>query len=862
MNFPIDGFFCNDQIVFDRPGRFGSIAKGFRLHMPPIEHASDAVLNGLEDELRVLLRDLKAGAHYQFRYSVSADYKDALLDYYSATERLSQNAISTTSRNHKFTTYWQQLEEKRLRREQLHLYVNLPATAKASSTSYQSILASSATAFEEYGRLAAQVMERIGGNVTPLGDDDHYLDFLRFFNPSRSDTPEHYDPLASIVDNCLLSDASPVSDQSCNGFRMDGHYHGILALKSPPQATVSGMITMLTGLAMLDYSITINVHPLDTGNEIRREEKAAEKLQRALRHQHSERMRSALEARQSRIRRLISNEVVPFQMQFIIRTWDTTMPGLHAKLSALKAAVVKLHGATYYAPAFPSTARNFFVASTPGWTRDPYNECTLLVEDHNLANLLPVSSASAGMLDQAEAIFPGTKGNLVGIKTFVGHDPQPQHMIISGTTGSGKSMLLSDLLLQTEPYYGFTAIVDNGMAHARYTESVSDQPPIIIRPEGNITINYLDTDRMPLSPQHLGDAAAMVAMMIGADQREAREQSGLITKALSALYQSKFLQALEHYPDVAIAAARCAMRVNQLLRANDTLTLTEAFQRLTANHPRQSGQFEEMLSGISEDEASAFAYSHKDDPALSRLLFAFLEPSQMPTHSDLVALLEQQSHSSTRNAEKLDALATQLAQWSASGQNGKLVDGVTNVDFSGSHVHIELEKVTESSEQLLSLVAFLVTNHVHNEIINRPRNVHKRVILEEWGGFRNVPGGARITCNLYQRARKYNTSVISVLQQTRALEAEPEVASSMLGNACIGLFLKQRTTAELDYLTESFALPQSTREAILRFNEPSPELGAPFVYYHKGSDPIIATARHVLLDSSGVPQKSPALRGQ
>ena len=420
MNFPIDGYFCDDQILFDGPGRHGSIAKGFNLHLPAMEHASESVLSTLENELRVLLRGLKGDAHYQFRFSVGADYGGALLDYYDATKNLAGGDSTTTLRNQKFTRCWHQLEARQLRREQLHLYLNLPATTETSVGNYSSILASSAAAFEQYGTLFSQVLERIGGGVTPLDDDAHYVDFLRFFNPSRTDAKHQYDPLASIQENCFLSDASPVREGACNGFWMDGHYNGVLAIKSPPQVTFSGMITLLTGLPLLDYSITVNVKALDTNTEIRREEKASEKLQNALRHQPSERMNAALNTRLTRIRRLMSDEVVPFKAQFILRAWDATMPGLQAKLAALEAAIVKLHGATYYAPVFPSTARNFFIASMPGWTRDRYDDCTLLLEDHNLANLLPVASASSGLLDRAEAIYPGINSNLVGIKTFAG----------------------------------------------------------------------------------------------------------------------------------------------------------------------------------------------------------------------------------------------------------------------------------------------------------------------------------------------------------------------------------------------------------------------------------------------------------
>ncbi|MCB1095338.1 MAG: hypothetical protein KDN22_07130, partial [Verrucomicrobiae bacterium] len=457
-----------------------------------------------------------------FQWSVDSNYRQDLLDYYDATQHSQQSPAvdaSTTLRNQKFTGNWHRLEAGQLRRERLHLYINFPASGGSGKAAYRQAIDSATTTFDQHGALLSQLFARLGATVTPMDDDDHYLDFLRYFNPSRRDTEANFDVLSSIQENCFLSEAAPVTGNDYAGFWMDGHYHGILVLKSPPQTTYSGMIRQLTGLPMLDYSITANVRALDIAAEIRREESAIEKLQNALAHNPKQRMRSTVESKTLRIQRLMSDEVVPFQAQVIIRAWDPSMAGLQSKLAALESAIIKLNGATYYAPAFPPTARNFYLATMPGWTRDPYDEFSLYLEDHNLANLLPVSSTPTGLLKDAEAIYPGTNGNLIGIKTFVGQDSSPQHALVAGMTGAGKSLLLSDLLLQTEPFYGFTAIVDDGMSHAPYIRSVSDQPPIVIRPEGNITFNYLDTCGLPLSPQHLGDAAAMIAIMTGVEER-------------------------------------------------------------------------------------------------------------------------------------------------------------------------------------------------------------------------------------------------------------------------------------------------------------------------------------------------------
>ena len=45
-----------------------------------------------------------------------------------------------------------------------------------------------------------------------------------------------------------------------------------------------------------------------------------------------------------------------------------------------------------------------------------------------------------------------------------------------------------------------------------------DAKPIVIQPDGDITINYLDTKGLPLTPDHLASATALVARMVGLSQ--------------------------------------------------------------------------------------------------------------------------------------------------------------------------------------------------------------------------------------------------------------------------------------------------------------------------------------------------------
>ena len=75
---------------------------------------------------------------------------------------------------------------------------------------------------------------------------------------------------------------------------------------------------------------------------------------------------------------------------------------------------------------------------------------------------------------------------------------------------------MCDLLSQTEAFYDYTVIIEESLSYAGNTRTVEPGARlIIIRPDGDLTINYLDTHQLPLTPDHLATATALVARMMG-----------------------------------------------------------------------------------------------------------------------------------------------------------------------------------------------------------------------------------------------------------------------------------------------------------------------------------------------------------
>jgi hypothetical protein len=167
-----------------------------------------------------------------------------------------------------------------------------------------------------------------------------------------------------------------------------------------------------------------------------------------------------------------------------------------------------------YEPALERLGAQFFLLHLAGLDVQPLRSALWHdYDDALVANILPFSFDPGRTTSiEAEFIFEGPNGNLVGGRTFVGegNSQTPQNAVVIGTTGSGKSVNVIDILTQTEPFYAYTMIVEEGESYTTYVNTVDPSAePIIVQANGKLTMNYLDTRGLPLSGLHLSAAAAL-----------------------------------------------------------------------------------------------------------------------------------------------------------------------------------------------------------------------------------------------------------------------------------------------------------------------------------------------------------------
>lgn len=707
----------------------------------------------------------------------------------------------------------------------------------------EKILAAESRSFDVLESEIRGNFERLGGRVKRMDEAELFGQMYSFFNPSRiqsGDLGKLYDPTQSLMANLLTSEGNATD----SGFFLDGRFVGLLVIKSLPDATCSGIIQCITSsLPIREFGITMNVIPLDATLEIEKEEKEVTRIQRSLRGGGQHRVMTTLDQRMKRIQKLAGNEEVPFEVQIIIRAWDETQQGLQTKLGLIKAAISRMGLAKHYSPVFPVSAKAYFLASVPGWIWDSCRDFFHPIGDAPLANLLPISGSP--VLGDAEALYDGANGGVIGINTFLGEDgsESPQAALVCGKSGSGKSCFVIDFLTQTSPGYSFTAILDNGLSYQTYARTIDpDCETVIIKPDGRVTLNYLDTRGSPLSAEHLVDVVAVAHLMAGRrnDEDGDRMRRAVISRCANDFYREFALDWLRSGDGKRpLEVGRYAAALKRRDTVGEKLSLLEKHSRFIEWASGNEAEVEKLIAEIPELEVRGTPMS-----AILPLSFAFMAPEEAATHTDFQQWLQLESMGDGPDRDEVGALATLLKAWCADGGiYGGIFDGVNNVHFNGKVIHLELGQIPDSAQDLRNLAALIVTNQIKHELFRRPRNQRKRVVIEEFGSFLSIPGGEQIVRELSQTSRKYGTFVCVVAQQVQGLEA---CLSSLLGNIRMAFLMKQSSVQEVETLTKIFDLPESASEALSRFPEPSREHGAPFLCWRShGERPEIVTGFHV-----------------
>lgn len=822
---------------------------GFSIKGITLENASNGYCHQVRNANKSLLQALSAsGLRLQVTSSNSGSYKKELTDYYEDSKK--GNEWSELQRNADFSRFDDLIQANLLMRKEVHFFITRDLdnqkNRKISAEGLDALLSAEAKAFEVPIQQLKQAIQIAGGKAEQLTDAQLFMRFDKVLNPSQNPYNEElalqrFNPENSISENCLNSDMMPADDADC-GFYFDGKYHAILALKTLPNMTSSGIICQLSSLPIKDYSINLITTPLDLEKEISKLEDQISKLQKAVSSSNKARLHAPLQKCIERLDRLASGEVSPYQVQISILCWDSKTDELQSKVSALKSAILRLQGAQYYSVTNPLYARNFFLSHLLGAPviEEAFNHET---EDITVANLLPLSSTNDNSLTKAEAIYQTSQGGIFGLSVFTDQngDPYIKHGLITGKTGFGKSASTIHFMSQLQPHTDHMFIIEDGGSYLGYASTFgASANSLILDKNGNSTLNYLSTNGLPLTHQHLSDTAIFAEMMIDKDE-EHKISTSYLRKLLHEFYlefskkwvsknQSRFRQAKSEYQLAKLAFKKDPAK-------NPNALISNQYSDFLEKRRQNPEKYEQLESELQQDSIEF----HTED--MAQFTFAFMTEGEMPTHSDFYEWLCAKFPKPT---SKQEVLLSSFQHWCATrGVNGCLFDGVSTFSFNQKNVHVELGRISEQDQRLKEMAGFIVANSIRNTITRMDRSKTKLIVFEEVGSFLKFQSAENIVADYYQRGRKYNASVFSIIQQITDIPTK--LRNTILSNSSLALLFRQEDANNAEELQRAYKLPDSTTLALSTLPKPTKENGAAFISWQSGDDaPVIHSARVIV----------------
>jgi hypothetical protein len=859
-----NGYFFQDYQVHGHLGKGGILSRGYAVQFPDLSASDDQAFIDLESDIRLVLGALKADERLQLHVYTSSDFSVPLSHYLEHTKQISRIPIVSQVRDELVFRYRARMESDTLIQTNCRLYLSskLPDLAltadKKRVRGFDEVFKVLRRSFDQREQFFDLLLRQYGGSCVGLDNEGHYKEMLSFWSPRQARVwqPAEIDWLRTIEDLCSFSDIAPAE----HGFRLDGQYFGLMVFKTMPRSTWARTMEPFFALTIPNLRVVVNMEPLEIESEMRHEEDRFSKLVSNL-DPRSPSLQSevGLDKHRERMRRLMSNQGLPFRAQILAVAHDCTADGLATKIEALRAAIGKT-GAEPYQPQLVTAAINFFNCATPGvgpWIN--YRDYWHKIDDLNLANMWPAGSTPRADLGRADWIADGDNNNLIGGRLFIG--AQPVHMLVAAATGAGKSSFLQTMALQTALDFGLMVVIDDGLSWVTTCQKLDPASrPIVVRSNGGQTFNIFDTCGLPLSPEHLASTTALIHLLVGtaADEDKDKLRTGLISELIQQAYGAAYRTWRNREPRTHFEVCRRAKILMRFQEARGIESLTDACLEASQAGPDQLLEYEDRLG--SADEILALDRDPGTEHLVRSVAFASWTPEMFPTLFDLQDELAAAGRQRGPHQELCANLASLLRPWLRDGRYGPIVDGAGNVDLRVTSstgllkvIHFELGEMGKSESELKAVVGFLITNQVRNHIQRMPRGIRKQVIIEEMTSFLKVPNGEEIVIDYYERMRKYSAQVVSVFQQySTLLEAHPKVAKAIIGNSAAMLLLRNTSRRDLESLSTFVRLPEVIKDKLMSFPLPESMKGradayAGFVYAQlDGPEPRFAVGRNVI----------------
>jgi hypothetical protein len=838
------------------------LSRGARVEVPDLRSADNRTVLDMRRQNAHLLAAVGPSASLQVHWTVEDDF-EAALEAYSGKKRAGSPWCRRTCAVRR-AFYEQRLAEGSLRRERVHVYIGrrcegLSAADVRSVAACEAFLRQAASGLDSQLRMLAMVHPL--GRWEPMDSRAHALHLRKFLNPSLArlfsdgggEGMGGFDESRSIRANCLRSDLNAFASGS-GGERgsllyFDGNYHAIFVMRELPRGTRPGMLLPVLDAVGRGASITLAIHPLPVGGEIDRLRREIDELSAFLSDRRAAGVENEIRLRHGRIDSLLSSVTIPFNLLFAVRVWADTPDGIAAKSLAMRTALQGIDGAEFMQVNNAAQARHLFYETIPGNLGGAYRGWDIYVENHNLADLMPISSTFTGHLEEAQALYDSPGRSVVGVR-LVTANGTPQHSVVVGVNGSGKSALLMDLMSQSDCDWAYRFYQEEGMAFVTQAQ-LCGMRSLVLRESGDCTLNPFDTLGLPLTSATVSRVVRTCMKLVGLskDDDRNRRREGLIGEYV----RSHFEDCAEDWKNADEGRwrglARRALAADRLRSAGDDfLDGHLALRELERADPAAAS---ELVAAAGEDEVVRHSILPAGRLNVESLAFSLFSAADYPRFDGLVSLMRHgrlPHHRSAGVAGELDFLSSELAKGlRAGGVVGAFIDGPTNVEVRGAGLHFDTSRLPEGV--LKDLAGFVVFDHVRQHILTLPRGESKVMLLDELRRILLIPGAAEFVKELLAQMRKYRCVFIGAFQEPSQIDDIDPALTDLLFGQCKQYFLMRQNNADqVRRMAGVIGLPGAAQRAIVQHPLVEHQSGARkasyFTYFSReGPAPVCGTVR-------------------
>lgn len=851
MEFP-DGYIMRDSVIWNDLDHRGSVFRGYRIAIPDLRGVGAEVLVDWKRSMRQFLHGLQQDARIQISWRVDSDYR-ATLDAYDAVTERCEHEWPKLIRSKRSALLRDRMRHRALRNEQSYIYIGkqlseeppLDLRGTKLQKHYERVLSETLTQIDLSAESLSAAISGQAGRLERMSDAELTRELSWALNPSRREqwdraSEQEHNPYLSIQQMVCHGEFVPYrSGTSPYRFVQDGHWHGILVARwdQLPESTYPFILAPLLSLPFLDYRVTLNLFPMDRRKVINEKEGLLRRLRGEIASEGRQAASSAYSRLAARIDALTTGAIKPFLAEMVVHWNAESESDLIAREALVKDAFHRM-GMGFYDVKLVETLGYLWTHTWPSYMPATQTQYYGYAQDDWLADLSPISSSYLGRRGEPEALYDGSNANVVAISTFV--DNTPQLALMTGATRAGKSAFVCDFLTQTDPYYDYTVIVEEGLSHGILTQLMGSTP-IILREGSPYIWNYLSTGGLPLSSFTLAMSGLLCAAMCGlsTDVEKMQIRAARIRKYINALYRDiaedwKIEHSDQEIADLArIGVAADLWRERHMPPSS---TWDEGYLEFVAELNDGKPAAQEILDDVTDQQitdaighpARKWIYQH--------MVYTKLSEEEQPTHWQLVQLLRQPLPEHSEIRREIKDYHDMLWDWGRYGSHGALFDGASNVDLHSRYAHFELGYIPEAQKDFRAIAGMVIANYVRQRILTLPRGKRKRVILEEAARILNIPGGETLISEFYAQLSKFSCWIVSIVQQYARFR-DSAIAPIMIDNASQFYLLRCNDKEDIDHLGDRIGLPDATRYQIARYPKPQDlppgRKFAALTYYHR-----------------------------